>query len=866
MKLEELIIDGFKSYATRTVISNWDSQFNCITGLNGSGKSNILDAICFVLGITSMSTMRAQNLQDLIYKRGQAGVTKASVTIVFDNSDKTTSPLNFQDSLTISVTRQIVMGGTSKYLINGHRAQQNSVQELFQSVQLNINNPNFLIMQGKITKVLNMKPAEILNQIEEAAGTKMFEDRRERAIKTMAKKERKLTESTDLLKDEIIPKLNKLRREKLEVIEYEKTVLDLENKTNIIVSYDYDHIKQNLEKQSETLRSRQSHLSALENLVPKSRSEIQSLNQQISEIKAKRERDLLSGAEGGGGSLKQLEQKCKDLSQESARIKTLSEIKQASLKEARQTFKRLASTLGDFESRVSDRSGLLSKLEKNHNEAKEEYQIAAKEKEKKEELLQSLQTGVASKEGQESGYNNEIQQVRNSIAVANTSKAKYEARLESLRHEIERDRNKVSNAQVQIELSKKELETFKKQQEAISDNMAKSGFVPERLNELTIKERELDSQLRDLTHKIDIAKKKFSNIDFKYNMSPNVNFDPDGVKGVVAQLFTVDEKNYDKTTALEVCAGGRLYQVVVDTDSTASQLLKYGNLRHRVTIIPLNKVNSPAFLKVAEKLNAAKNLAPGKVNLALDLIGYQKDVEKAMQYVFGGTLVCSDSEAAKLVAFNPQVRVTTVTLDGDVYDPNGTLSGGSQRNSNRGDGNSANSDEIGPNDGLLVSLQKIHKMISRQKHLQNDLEVLKNQIRKETALSNQCRALKKEYDLKQHEITLTEKKLQEGPFARVLQLCEERQTQIKNLEEEIVHVEKTISEGAVEIKRIEQEMKEFDSNKSGKLDELQQLVAKLQRNAAEKLIIVQEKQKLLQNAQIENGKFFFTKHQRNINY
>lgn len=82
MKLEELIIDGFKSYATRTVISNWDSQFNCITGLNGSGKSNILDAICFVLGITSMSTMRAQNLQDLIYKRGQAGVTKASVTIV----------------------------------------------------------------------------------------------------------------------------------------------------------------------------------------------------------------------------------------------------------------------------------------------------------------------------------------------------------------------------------------------------------------------------------------------------------------------------------------------------------------------------------------------------------------------------------------------------------------------------------------------------------------------------------------------------------------------------------------------------------------------------------------------------------------
>lgn len=188
MKVEELIIDGFKSYATRTVISDWDPQFNAITGLNGSGKSNILDAICFVLGISSMATVRASNLQDLIYKRGQAGVTKASVTIVFDNTDKYNTPIGFSEYPKISVTRQIVLGGTSKYLINGHRAPQQSVLQLFQSVQLNINNPNFLIMQGKITKILNMKPSEILSLIEEAAGTKMFEDRKEKAERTMQKK------------------------------------------------------------------------------------------------------------------------------------------------------------------------------------------------------------------------------------------------------------------------------------------------------------------------------------------------------------------------------------------------------------------------------------------------------------------------------------------------------------------------------------------------------------------------------------------------------------------------------------------------------------------------------------------------------
>jgi len=188
MHIVELILDGFKSYPVRTTISGFDPSFNAVTGLNGSGKSNILDAICFVLGITNLSAVRANNLQDLIYKRGQAGVTKASVTVVFDNRDKTKSPLGFEQYAEVTVTRQILMGGATKYLINGHRSTQNSVQNLFQSVQLNINNPNFLIMQGKITKVLNMKPQEILGMIEEAAGTSMFEERKEKAVKTMAKK------------------------------------------------------------------------------------------------------------------------------------------------------------------------------------------------------------------------------------------------------------------------------------------------------------------------------------------------------------------------------------------------------------------------------------------------------------------------------------------------------------------------------------------------------------------------------------------------------------------------------------------------------------------------------------------------------
>jgi len=127
MHIKEIILDGFKSYPNRTVVSGFDPAFNAITGLNGSGKSNILDSICFVLGITQLSQVRVGNLQELVYKQGQAGVTKATVSIVFDNSDPKTSPVGYEQHSEITVARQVVINGKNKFMINGHTAQQEQV-------------------------------------------------------------------------------------------------------------------------------------------------------------------------------------------------------------------------------------------------------------------------------------------------------------------------------------------------------------------------------------------------------------------------------------------------------------------------------------------------------------------------------------------------------------------------------------------------------------------------------------------------------------------------------------------------------------------------------------------------------------------
>ncbi|KAF4964858.1 hypothetical protein FSARC_7249, partial [Fusarium sarcochroum] len=326
MRVIEVIIDGFKSYAVRTVISGWDESFNSITGLNGSGKSNILDAICFVLGITNMSTVRAQNLQDLIYKRGQAGVTKASVTIVFDNRETKKSPIGFEEYATISVTRQIVLGGTSKYLINGHRAQQQTVQNLFQSVQLNINNPNFLIMQGRITKVLNMKAVEILAMIEEAAGTRMFEDRRDKALKTMAKKETKLVELKELLKDEIEPKLEKLRTEKRAFLDFQQTQNDLERLTRVVVAYDYIRYQDSLSQSAADLEGKKQRQRDLEDSAARLRSEISHLEEDVKKVRSQRDKELRKG-----GKASALEEAAKKHSNELVRLATVLDLKKSSL-------------------------------------------------------------------------------------------------------------------------------------------------------------------------------------------------------------------------------------------------------------------------------------------------------------------------------------------------------------------------------------------------------------------------------------------------------------------------------------------------------------------------------------------------------
>ena len=186
-------------------------------------------------------------------------------------------------------------------------------------------------MQGRITKVLNMKAVEILAMIEEAAGTRMFEDRRDKAFKTMAKKEMKVQEITELLKDEIEPKLEKLRTEKRAFLDFQQTQNDLERLTRVVVAHDYIKNQEKLKLSASDLEAKKQRMTDLEKGAERMKTEITNLEEDIKRVKGQRDKELRKG-----GKAQALEKEVKDHTHEIVRLSTVIELKRTSMGEEKE--------------------------------------------------------------------------------------------------------------------------------------------------------------------------------------------------------------------------------------------------------------------------------------------------------------------------------------------------------------------------------------------------------------------------------------------------------------------------------------------------------------------------------------------------
>ncbi|KIP05073.1 hypothetical protein PHLGIDRAFT_129125 [Phlebiopsis gigantea 11061_1 CR5-6] len=830
MRIEELIIDGFKSYPERTTISGWDSSFNAITGLNGSGKSNILDAICFVLGITNMSAMRAQNQIDLIYKRGQTGVTKASVTIVFDNTDRATSPLGLENSSSITVTRQIALPNISKYLLNGHKTDQHRVQTVFQSVQLNINNPNFLIMQGRITKVLNMRPPEILGMIEEAAGTRMYEERKDKAKKTMGKKDKRVQELTSLLTDEITPKLDRLREEKRSFLQWQKACSELERIGRVLRAWEWTDFHRRAEQKGEEVLTAQTNTKKLQKMKEKFQNEIEANEKEAEEVTKQRDRELKKG-----GKYKKLEEAVSELGKVLVKIKTQIDLKKGSISDEEGKVQELLNALQEAEAALEEKRTQVKELDAAHSNVKGKYAAQQATLTGAEELLQTLLTGLSSKSTGQSGggYMGQLADARARLAQATAEEQQSRTKLTSAEKDLKTLQARWKDVEREAGEGKRNLTAMKTEVDKARRKLEQSGWNAEKERDGEAGLREAKSTVRDWTERRDAIKQRLAFLDFNYT-SPSPNFDRSQVKGLIASLVHLKPEDYNKSTALEITAGGRLYNVVVDNEKVGKELLQNGRLKKRVTIIPLNKIS--AHKMSANKLQAARGVAGDKVRLALSLIAYPNEVSNAMNYVFGDTLICDDAESAKRVTFSREVGgVKSVTLDGDVYDPSGTLSGGAAPSSS----------------GVLVRVQELLDAERQLGEATGRLQVLEEQEQRSRRDREQWRGLAKDLELKEHELTLLEQQVAGSSSARLEADVESAKRNITNLRDAVETAKQNQKQAGDDIRKLERDMDEFKNNKDGKIEELKEDIRKQKAAQQKHAVGVKTQYKDFQTATLE---------------
>ncbi|MCO5554633.1 hypothetical protein L7F22_008165 [Adiantum nelumboides] len=669
MHIKEISLEGFKSYATRTVVPGFDPFFNAITGLNGSGKSNILDSICFVLGITNLQQVRASNLQELVYKQGQAGVTKATVSIIFDNSDRNRSPIGYEECSEITITRQIVVGGRNKYLINGHLAQPTRVQNLFHSVQLNVNNPHFLIMQGRITKVLNMKPPEILSMLEEAAGTRMYEMKKDAALKTLQKKQTKVDEIDNVLSNEILPALEKLRKERHQYMNWVNGNAELDRLKRFCIAFEFfeaEKIKNAAMNDVDHIRCR---IAESQVSIKELTTEITEKEKAISELTMEKEKRM-------GNDMKDLSDKVDKLSNAMVKETSMYTNQKDTLKTEQASIAKLEKSIKDLEASYEEKCAAMVKLNEDASGLTGKVDVLTAKLAEHEKDYQGVQAGKSGG-NEEKSLADQLAETKAAVGKACTESKQAKTKIQHLEKDLKEKKKQLASKKEEANALDKELNSKRSEIVKIRNALSSIPIEEGRLESLEkIKGQESEAIL-GLKAEINEIAAQLGNVNFQYN-DPVKNFERSKVKGVVARLLHV--KDVSVVTALEVAAGGKLYNVVVDSEQTGKLLLERGNLRRRVTIIPLSKIESHT-IPARTQDTASKLVGRGNARPALSLIGYDEELKAAMAYVFGSTFVCKDTEAAKQVTFHKDIKVPSVSLEGDIFDPRGLLTGGARKGS-----------------------------------------------------------------------------------------------------------------------------------------------------------------------------------------
>lgn len=668
MYLKRLELQGFKSFADKTILE-FKPGITSVIGPNGSGKSNISDAIRWVLGEQSMKSLRGAKSEDIIFAGTQErkSLGFAEVSIVIDNSDAKL-PIEYAE---VTVTRKIYRNGETGYFINKTPCRLKDILELFMDTGIGKDGYS-IIGQGKIDEILSNKSEDRRHIFEEAAGIVKYRTRKQESEKKMEQTKLNLLRINDIL-TEIEGNIEPLKAQSEKAKQYLNLREELKNIEVGLFVYNINSYKEKLkqivqdeeimvaqkETEDEKLTSIQElkdslkreideiilQIEQMQNIGFESSNKIDKMNSEIG-ISKERIQNNLNNKERLQIEIQEFETRIKELEEEE---------KQRQEKKA-----NLFQNKEKFEAELKQKEEELSKLTKNLSE--KELEIEEKKQkiegntDKKYEVLADISAQEANYENLEKRKKAIKLELENIISELDSTRDNKQEVSKGF-YEIQNKRN-IANDNLEQEKNKKQesMNKIKEYEEEISRLNYQINMKDARHKFLQETEKEKEGYIKSVKTLLQECEK---NSQLKK-----------GVYGVLANLISVD-KNYE--TAIEMCLGQSLQNIVTETEEEAKKLINYlrDNNLGRASFLPISSIKGKKVETIKQKG------LQGVIGIASDLINCDKKYMQIVLNLLGRTVVVDDMDTGIALAKMNNYSFRIITLKGDVINSSGSITGGS---------------------------------------------------------------------------------------------------------------------------------------------------------------------------------------------
>ena len=667
MYLKRLELQGFKSFADKTILELMPG-ITTVIGPNGSGKSNISDAIRWVLGEQSMKSLRGTKSLDIIFagtqNRKSLGFAEAS--LVFDNSDGAL-PIEYTE---VTVTRKIYRSGETGYYINKVPCRLKDVLELFMDTGIGKDGYS-IIGQGKIDEILSNKSEDRRHIFEEAAGIVKYRTRKQESEKKLEHTKLNLLRINDIL-TEIEGNLEPLQMQADKAKKYLNLREELKNIEIGLFVYNIEKYKQDLEKVVQDIEIMQSQCNDEEGRLERVKILKEELKSSIDEITETIENMSNIGFE----SQKQIEQLNSDINVAKTRIANNNENNDRYLKEIEEQNAKIQELKDEIEQKEAKKDNLKQNKEKFEKELNE-----------KQAELDKLTEKLSSKELEIEGYKHTVEEntdkkyeLQSEINAQNINYQNFEKRQAQIKQEMQSTISELDGTRLNKEdIAKQfnEIENKKNKAQNSLNEVAKQReeanqkikSFESNINILSSEMRIKESRLKFL---IETEKEKEGYIKSVKSLlkdCENIKELGKGMNGVLANIIEVPD---DLQTAIEMCLGANLQNIVTETETDAKRLVEHlrKNNLGRASFLPISSVRG-------KKLDKIKGNESGVIGIASDLVKYNKKYEQIILNLLGRTVIVDKMDTAIKVAKQNGYTFRIVTTEGDLINPSGAITGGS---------------------------------------------------------------------------------------------------------------------------------------------------------------------------------------------